>query len=45
MDKEFVRQKNQMWTGVKIKYERDEVDVDDSDNDGTDGDIDTAELM
>ena len=45
MDKEFGRQKNQMWTGVKIKYERDEVDVDDSDNDGTDGDIDTADLM
>lgn len=45
MDKEFGRQKNQMWTGVKIKYERDEVDVDDSDNDGTDGDIDTTELM
>jgi phage/plasmid-associated DNA primase len=43
MDKEFGRQKNQMWTGVKIKYERDEVDVDDSD--GTDGDINTAELM
>lgn len=43
MDKEFGRQKNQMWTGVKIKYERDEVDVDDSD--GTDDDIDTTELM
>jgi P4 family phage/plasmid primase-like protien len=46
MDKEFGRQKNQMWTGVKIKYERDEVDADDSDFDnGTDGDIDTTELM
>jgi P4 family phage/plasmid primase-like protien len=45
MDKEFGRQKNQMWTGVKIKYERDEVDVDDSDNDGTDGDINSTELM
>jgi hypothetical protein len=45
-DKEFGRQKNQMWTGVKIKYERDDVDADDSDADSqTDGDVDTADLM
>jgi P4 family phage/plasmid primase-like protien len=43
MDKEFGRQKNQIWTGVKIKYERDEINADDSDDNHTD--IDMSELV
>jgi phage/plasmid-associated DNA primase len=27
MDKQFGRQKNQVWTGIKIRYERDDLDI------------------
>jgi len=39
MDKEFGRQRNQTWFGVKIRYERDEVENDFM-NDSTDSEID-----
>jgi len=43
MDKEFGRQRNQIWSGVKIRYERDEVDeVDESEDEGSDGDDTTV---
>jgi hypothetical protein len=41
MDKEYGRQRNQIWHGVKIKYERDDVD----DNDDGNTDINTNELV
>jgi P4 family phage/plasmid primase-like protien len=41
MDKEFGRQRNQIWTGVKIRYERDEVDEND---DGSDNILDVGEV-
>jgi P4 family phage/plasmid primase-like protien len=45
MDKEYGRQRNQIWHGVKIKYERDEVDDDDDATADIDNDIDTNELV
>jgi P4 family phage/plasmid primase-like protien len=36
MDKMYGRQKNQCWTGVKIRYERDEYDMPDVDSDLSD---------
>uniref|UniRef100_A0A6C0JMB7 SF3 helicase domain-containing protein n=1 Tax=viral metagenome TaxID=1070528 RepID=A0A6C0JMB7_9ZZZZ len=41
MDKEFGRQRNQIWTGVKIRYERDEVDEND---DGSENMLDVGEV-
>jgi hypothetical protein len=40
MDKEFGNQRNQTWNGVKIRYERDEVD--ESEDEGSDGDNSTV---
>jgi len=45
MDKEYGRQRNQIWHGVKIKYERDEVDDNDDGNTDNDIDIDTNDLV
>jgi hypothetical protein len=42
MDKEFGRQRNQTWTGVKIKYDNDNYDQQDgitSDDDITANDL------
>ena len=46
MDKEFGRNQNSMWSGVKIKYVRDEIenDIHDDDHDDDDDDIDTNRL-
>jgi len=27
IDKQFGKQKNQLWTGIKIRYERDDLDI------------------
>jgi hypothetical protein len=34
MDKEFGRQQNSTWSGVKIRYERDEVQFETEETDG-----------
>ena len=45
MDKEYGRNQNQMWSGVKIKYERDEVDASvGNTDDEADDDIDMNRL-
>jgi len=43
MDKEFGRKRQQSWNGVRIKYERDELPMDNA-NDETDDDIDVNNL-
>jgi hypothetical protein len=50
MDKEYGRQRNQMWYGVKINYHRnDDNDNNDNDNDNdnndNDNDIDVDDLV
>jgi hypothetical protein len=48
MDKEYGRQRNQMWYGVKINYHRnDDNDNDNNDNDNNDddNDIDADDLV
>jgi len=45
MDKEFGRQRNQIWNGVKIKYERDEIEDSDENTDNNNIEIDADELV
>ena len=44
MDKEFGRQRNQIWTGVKIKYDNDNYDNDNQDTLISDDDITVNDL-
>jgi P4 family phage/plasmid primase-like protien len=43
MDKEYGRQRNQVWSGVKVKYETESED-DDAETDGDSNNIDASEL-
>jgi P4 family phage/plasmid primase-like protien len=45
MDKEYGRQRNQIWHGVKIKYDRDEENEDSEENEDNNIEIDTNDLV